>query len=237
MTEATTPLEAAFEMQRESINQGQRLFEQGLDLQQDAAETFLQNGLAVQRATQQQGVDLVRQLVYIQVDAAESVLDEAESDVQAAIGQQFEEFLHTQADTWDALKADVLEAIEDLTERQEALFTQSVEAVIDAQQQAEQQTVEGIQQTGETIQMNGEPDVSGADHAGNSTQQQVVAQPDLEYERLEDIEGLGSTYADRLRDHGIESLTHLVEANPETIADAADVSESRAETWITAAQA
>jgi polyhydroxyalkanoate synthase len=56
-------------------------------------------------------------------------------------------------------------------------------------------------------------------------------------EQLEDIDGLGSTYADRLRDAGIVSPTHLVEANLETIVEAADVREDQAEQWIESARA
>lgn len=46
------------------------------------------------------------------------------------------------------------------------------------------------------------------------------------------IQGLGPTYASRLRDAGIESVQTLAERSPEEVAEAADVGESRASTWI-----
>lgn len=46
------------------------------------------------------------------------------------------------------------------------------------------------------------------------------------------IDGLGPTYASRLRDAGIDSLGALAERTPEEVADAADVGEGRASTWI-----
>jgi hypothetical protein len=53
---------------------------------------------------------------------------------------------------------------------------------------------------------------------------------------LEDVEGIGSTYADRLRDSGIESVFDLAEADADEVSEAADTSESRAEDWIGQAQ-
>jgi polyhydroxyalkanoate synthase len=51
---------------------------------------------------------------------------------------------------------------------------------------------------------------------------------------LEDIEGIGPTYADRLRDAGIEEPTDLLEADPESAAESADVPKGRIESWIDA---
>jgi HEAT repeat protein len=55
-------------------------------------------------------------------------------------------------------------------------------------------------------------------------------------EDLEDVDGIGPTYADRLREDGFESLNDLVEADVDEIAEAADTSESRAEDWIKQAE-
>ncbi len=49
---------------------------------------------------------------------------------------------------------------------------------------------------------------------------------------LEVVSGIGGTYADRLREAGIETMTDLAAADVSTVADAADVSESRAEDWV-----
>jgi len=51
-------------------------------------------------------------------------------------------------------------------------------------------------------------------------------------EAIESVDGIGSTYADRLEEAGIESTADLAVADPATVADAADVSEDRAESWI-----
>lgn len=46
------------------------------------------------------------------------------------------------------------------------------------------------------------------------------------------VQGLGSTYAKRLRDAGIESVDALVDRSPAEIAETAAVSENKATTWI-----
>ena len=150
MTNATTPVEAAFETQYQSIKQGQKLFEQGLDLQQNATETFLRNGLAAQRGAQRQGTELARELFDAQVDAFESALDEDDYDVRATVDQQFEEFNETQNDTWDEFEDDFVEAFKDLSNQQKALVAKSVGAFLDAQQETGQRIVESVHQ-GEAV--------------------------------------------------------------------------------------
>ncbi|MFQ3319826.1 MAG: polyhydroxyalkanoate synthase [Natronomonas sp.] len=53
---------------------------------------------------------------------------------------------------------------------------------------------------------------------------------------LEEISGIGPTYAERLREDGIKTLVQLAESDAETVADAAGVGVSRAEDWIEQAQ-
>jgi hypothetical protein len=51
-----------------------------------------------------------------------------------------------------------------------------------------------------------------------------------------EVEGIGSTYAERLADAGIESTAGLAVADPEEVVEAADVSTSRATEWIERAE-
>jgi len=89
MTEITTPFEAAVEMQRESIKQSQDLLQQGIELQQNAVEAFVYNGISAQRSAQRQGVDLMQQLFNAQLDAAESAM--SDDEVRSALDRQFEQ--------------------------------------------------------------------------------------------------------------------------------------------------
>jgi len=56
-------------------------------------------------------------------------------------------------------------------------------------------------------------------------------------EDVEHVEGIGPTFAGRLRSAGVGTLAALVAADPEAIAEAADVGVGRAENWIEQATA
>src|SRR5699024_11842085 len=49
---------------------------------------------------------------------------------------------------------------------------------------------------------------------------------------IESVSGIGPTYADRLREVGIETTDDLAAADVSTVTDAAEISESRAHDWI-----
>ncbi|MFD1586578.1 class III poly(R)-hydroxyalkanoic acid synthase subunit PhaC [Halorientalis brevis] len=49
---------------------------------------------------------------------------------------------------------------------------------------------------------------------------------------VESVDGIGPTYAERLRDAGIETTTDLAAADAATVAEVAEVSESRAQDWL-----
>jgi len=53
---------------------------------------------------------------------------------------------------------------------------------------------------------------------------------------LEDIEGIGPTYAGRLREAGIGTVVTLAAAEPATVADAADATRKQSRRWIAAAR-
>jgi predicted flap endonuclease-1-like 5' DNA nuclease len=74
---------------------------------------------------------------------------------------------------------------------------------------------------------------AGAEEAsGAESDADDVAVVDLEEnEDLTRLAGLGETYADRLRDWGIETVSDLRAASVEELVEAADVSRGRAERW------
>ena len=55
---------------------------------------------------------------------------------------------------------------------------------------------------------------------------------DAERTDVEAVDGIGPTYAERLRAAGIRTVATLAESDAETVADAADVGPDRAEKWI-----
>ena len=84
MTDATTPIGVAFELQRQSIKQSQQFVRTGFRIQEAVAESFLRSGVDAQRSLRRQHTELARRAVDAQLEAFESVLDlrrEAEAAV------------------------------------------------------------------------------------------------------------------------------------------------------------
>jgi polyhydroxyalkanoate synthase len=80
------------------------------------------------------------------------------------------------------------------------------------------------------VEIEDAEDASASDDAGTDVEAAVaeaVADGDLE-----SVNGIGPTYAERLREAGIDGLAALAAADPEAVAEAAEVPVSRAEDWI-----
>jgi polyhydroxyalkanoate synthase len=71
------------------------------------------------------------------------------------------------------------------------------------------------------------------DAAVEAEEEPAADEPPAEAEEdVETVSGIGPTYADRLRGIGIETVADLAAAEVSTIAEAAQVSEARAQDWI-----
>ena len=81
-----------------------------------------------------------------------------------------------------------------------------------------------------------EIEIDGSDEDSSSSEVIDAEETSTESEStgtdVESVDGIGPTYADRLRDAGIETVADLAAADAATVADAAQVSESRAADWI-----
>jgi polyhydroxyalkanoate synthase len=73
---------------------------------------------------------------------------------------------------------------------------------------------------------------TAAEPRGETASSADAAEELAEEYDLTDLEGVGSAYADRLRDAGVETIPELAEADPVELADATGVGESRVRGWI-----
>jgi polyhydroxyalkanoate synthase len=71
-----------------------------------------------------------------------------------------------------------------------------------------------------------------AEEASEEIEAESVGPAGTEGSDLEEVDGIGPTYAERLRDDGIRTIAELAEADPEDIASFAGVGTARAEDWI-----
>lgn len=239
MTDATTPFRAVFEMQRQSTRSGQQLIERGLEIQQDAAETFAWNTLAAQS----QGVELAREARDVQVEAFRSAFGGADVGGPSTVDARFEAVADTQDEAWNELESEFRAVLEDLSEQQRTVVAQSFEAFLDAHRDVERRTVAGLRQTKEaartTQRGTGAVARSAAESAGDAAGEAADAAEEgapAAEESIDALTDLGGTYADRLFEEGYESIDALAEANADAVAEAVDVSEAQAEGWIEAAR-
>ncbi len=326
MTNTTSPIEILFQTQRRAIEDSRELFERGIDVQQNAAETLVDRSMEAQRTAHRQGVDAFRQLLHTQLGSFDGWYTD---EIRTNVDDNLDAVVDAQEDAMDEIERNVHAVVEELNQQQRELFFESLEAFLRAHEEAEAQTVESVRQaesaartvqdeareTARTAQESvGEATEAAADATGTVVEETADAaeetaetaaaatedvaeetadltedvaeetaettedvaeetaettediaeetaettediaeetaeagqeaaeaaaaegaadesEDEEEEHQLEDIDGLGETYAQRLHDAGIQSFTHLAQADAETIAEAADVSEDRAEGW------
>lgn len=158
------------------------------------------------------------------MDTLRTIEDEAAEDVE-----EFQEQFGTQLRQGFALTEEVQtrlgEQLEQGTEQAESLLQQQAEQTERFQEQLDEQE-DAVQ---EQLQ-----EAAGAMQGGTAQGQPATGEPATPGtgRRLEDLEGLGSTYADRLRDGGIQSPDQLAAADPGTVAEVAETNHEQAEAWI-----
>lgn len=180
--------------------------------------------------------------------------------MHAQFFEVLERELQRSVDSFDELSEEYVETVDEQTEETieviETIEDQTAEDVDRFQEQFGEQLRGQIALTQEVQSQFGDQVERGADQAAQllhrqaeqteQFQQQLEADAEMievpieepsttggETERqLEDLDGIGSTYAERLRDGGIETPGDLADADVETVTEAVDVSEDQAEEWI-----
>jgi predicted flap endonuclease-1-like 5' DNA nuclease len=99
--------------------------------------------------------------------------------------------------------------------------TATVESRADVETEA---TVKGVETATESTPKADEPDTGSDDSAGD-------AETTGESDPVDSIKGIGSAYAERLADAEVGTVADLLTADLERVADEADISQSRLETW------
>ena len=217
-------------------------------------EQFEQNAQLTQRlfnAQFEQGAELTQRLFNAQLDAVESSLDGDE--FPSTINSQFYDVQSAQDAASDNFEAEFVNAFDDLSEQQQQVVAQSVEAFISAQRDAEQteevaetaqqqtqEVAETKQQTEQAVEAASGASVPAIETAGEAPEESAEtaesANGEDDGQELEVIEGLGETCANRLPDYSIESAGQPAQAGTETVVETAEVSEDRANEWVTMAQ-
>lgn len=254
MNQTTTAVGVVFDLQRTAIEGTHEAVRRGIRSQQEFGEALVDFGPATQ--ANERGYEAVRTVVDAYFDSVEAVTPGQQdllADVRAAVDEQLDALEASHVEAVETVEANVQEEGEiaaELGAELVAVLDEQFEAVLSAHEDVEAQTLEAVEgfeaqleafeaqveDVREQVEDATDELVDASDEVAETARQQVTAQVEAASEALQAIDGLGSTYAGRLQDQGIESLEALAEANADLVAEAADVSRQQAETWIEAAR-
>jgi polyhydroxyalkanoate synthase len=118
----------------------------------------------------------------------------------------------------------------------------TVERETNGESEAESSETEGSvdadehAESGETVEVSADESEESTEVSADESGETVEPDDSEESaEPVDEITGIGPTYSERLADTGIETVADLADADALAVAEAAEVSESRAADWITQA--
>ncbi|WP_187290120.1 MULTISPECIES: helix-hairpin-helix domain-containing protein [unclassified Natrinema] len=174
----------------------------------------------------EQGVDATDELDAAFVDALDDQTDqllemtEAVEDRTVETVDELTGHLHEQLEQTRELQDRLEEQLERQTDDVEALLERQAEGIEQFQQQLTEQA-EAVTR---------EIPIQGTDES------HTAIETDPEH-TLESVAGIDAETRDKLSAAGIATVDDLIRAGPEAVAEAADISETRAEDWIEQAKA
>lgn len=139
--------------QQNAIRQGQRTFEQALDVQQNMAESMWRNNIGTGRAVQQQGTEFARNWTDAFFGAMGTMMAQEETDrVRQTVDEQFQELDRAQQEAWQAFEGSLEESIrayEDLTQSQKELVDRSINSFMEAQASVGEEVAHAAEEMGQ----------------------------------------------------------------------------------------
>lgn len=171
----------------------------------DTPRQLVDGTIETQRGLSKQGLELSRQSA-----KAFAGLVPAQ-DASGRVDDLFDDIESTQDEVFDSIQDALghgIDRVEETTGDVEAEVEEAVDDATDATEDAAEEVQETLEST--------------ADAASDVAEGVSV----------DDIDGVGPTYAERLVDAGFATVSDLADASADAVAEAANVSESRADEWI-----
>ena len=152
-----TPVTTTFEVQRATIKQSQRAFEQGVEFQKRLNEAVI-NSFDSQESAQRRGVELFQTATHSYLDAVESTVPGAAAtveEIRTAVDEQFDFLLENHAETFEAVVAECqngADAYDEMTADYLEALDEQVALLVEAHEELEAQSVETAEQWGAQIE-------------------------------------------------------------------------------------
>jgi hypothetical protein len=153
MNDTTNPMTAAFEMQRQMIEQTQELTHETIDAQTQVVEQFLANVENLETLTEQNN-EVSQQAIHAYLDAIETVMPEDSTDfseIEQLVDDGFEQLSENQAEAFTAMT----DAIEDGAAAYDefaAAYTDAVDSSFDAFLETHERVEADVESAAENVE-------------------------------------------------------------------------------------
>ncbi len=151
MSEYTTPISTAFELQRSSIKQSHRALENSVDMQKQFNAAVLDSFDSTEEA-QKKGVELTRTALHSYLDAVEASMPGVGGSVEefrASIDEGFDAFAENHAEAFDTVEAEVekgTEAYDEMLADYLEAVNEQIETLLETHEEFEGQTLDSFEQ-------------------------------------------------------------------------------------------
>ena len=139
------PFAPMFELQRQSIEQGQKMIEQSIEVQNEVNKSFVK-AVESQKSAQEKGVDAWKSATETSLNVADSTTptdSTAFTDMQETIDDQFDALSDIHTEIWESVERDIetgTEVSEDMNETFLSFVNDSVEMAMKTSEQFEERS-------------------------------------------------------------------------------------------------
>lgn len=157
MSEYTTPISTAFELQRSTIKQGQRVFEHSVEMQQNMNQAFLGN-MGTQEDAQRQSVELSRKTLHTYLNTVEATvpgLAGPVNEIRTTVDEQYDALLDAHGDSFETAEGELetgFDTYEEMTEGYLEMLSSQIEILLEAHEDIETQTIDSFEQVRNQIE-------------------------------------------------------------------------------------
>jgi hypothetical protein len=149
----TDPVTTTFELQRQTVESGQRALEAGVESQRRVAAAVV-DGMETAGTTQRRTVELSRQAVHSTLDAVATGLpgmDAAVEDLRGTVDESYDLLLENHAEAFEGAVSEYessLEATDEYVDGALEALDEQVALLVEAHEELESQSVEAADQFG-----------------------------------------------------------------------------------------
>jgi len=151
MVDYTQPVEAMFEMQRKSLEQGQHALKQGVEMQSQFGKAAVES-MGSQESFQRSAVELQQDLVHSFLDGVEANvpgMDEPVLELREMVDEQYAALLESHEELFTNLTGEMeegVDAADQMSEEYVGMLDDQMEMLYETHEELEGQSVEAVEE-------------------------------------------------------------------------------------------